>query len=257
MMRVDIKLCWLLLMILFAGACSGAKRTVQHKAKERSQQYVLKQLEEKRIEASHFNAKAKIRFDDGYQRMSFNAQVRMERDSFIWITANFLTYEVARLLIRPDSIFVINRLEKTYLADSYDGFDSTFHIPVAFDQLQDLLYGNTLLAKGEPAQWQFTADRYQVTQQLGSFLTLHQIDASRFVPKEIAVDDAASGYSVDLKLEDYKPLDNSGDFSYFREYIIKNHNVHFANIQLNFLNIDTDQRKKAPFEIPDHYARAD
>ncbi len=251
----------LFLLVFLSGlllACSGARSAVSgSKAKERSSNYVLKQLALNQVGFEDLSGKAKIRYDDGEQKVTFQATVRMQQDSFIWVSASVLSYEVARLMIRPDSIFLINRWEKTYLADSYAEFDNTFQIPVTFDQLQSIVIGNMLLDPAQHIDMDFTGQDYMLSQNSQLYNTLHEIDGLQFRPKAIKVEDRISGYSVDARLEEYKPLDKSGYFPYFREYMIKNNNVFFANIQLNFTSLETNKAKNAPFEIPDNYTPGD
>ncbi|NND33237.1 MAG: DUF4292 domain-containing protein, partial [Saprospiraceae bacterium] len=113
---------------------------------DRSDQYVTKRLQaQQHVQFQDFNGKAKVRYDDGDQRISFATQLRMKKGQYIWINASFLAYEVARILIRPDSIFAINRLEKSYLADSYEKFNTSYEIPASYNQLEAMLLGNTVV----------------------------------------------------------------------------------------------------------------
>ncbi len=245
------------LIVLQLGCTPGRSASKTTVIKERSSSFVISKLESQKIQVPHLNGKAKIKFDDGSQKFSFNANIRIKRDTKIWINASFLGYEVARILFRPDSIFFINRLEKTYLSDSYHGFNQTFEMPATFGQLQDLLYGNVLLQSGAPTEVEFQKDRYQISQRIDAYYVSHQIDALNYLPKQIEIDDSADGYHVAAMLDSYKSLEKIGDFSYIRHYIIENDNVQIANIQINFVNVDTDRTKKTPFEIPGHYSKAD
>ncbi len=250
----------LILMVCYGYmACKAGKRTTNEHIKitKRSKTYVLKALQSHQIETPIFNAKAKIKYDDGEQKIAFTSNLRMVRDSFIWFNGSILGFEGARILIRPDSIFVINRLERSYVAERYGDFDKKFKIPVTFNQLQDLLLGNALLTDQQPSAIKLAEERYHISQKTKHFSTTHEIDARNFWPVLIQAKDSQSGYSVDVEMRKQKPLEESGIFSYFRHYIVKNDNVQFANIQINFIEIDISQKKKAPFKIPDRFTRVD
>ena len=243
------------LLILFS--CSTTKKArVNAPIKKRTEKQILEHLDAQRLTGDFINAKAKIRFDDGDQRVTFNANLRMVKDSLIWINATFLSYEVARILIRPDSIFVINRWEKTYMKDSYDGFDEAFEIPVSYDQLQDIIMGNHLVKATDPVTFLQHENMYLIDQQLSEYITKHVISATSLDLMELDVFDKQSGYAVQLKLDDYRTFEKALKIPYYREYIIKNNNAYLANIQLNLSSIDTKEKKNTPFSIPEHYAPA-
>lgn len=50
--------------------------------------------------------------------ISFTGSVRMRRDSVVWLSASaLLGMENVRTLVTQDSVFLLNRLEQTYLAE--------------------------------------------------------------------------------------------------------------------------------------------
>lgn len=75
----------------------------------------------------------------------FSGMLRMQRDSVIWISATaLLGMEAMRALITNDSIVVINRLEKTYLAEPAATFRETLPTPLTLQECQSMLLGNGL-----------------------------------------------------------------------------------------------------------------
>lgn len=238
------------------GCGTGKKVTTSHAPKERSAAYVIKHLKDQKVTVDDFNARAKIKYDDGDQRLSFVAQLRMKEGQYIWISASFLSYEVARILIRPDSIFAINRWEKSYVADSYDNFNQSYEIPASYHQLEQLLLGNSIIDDNRPYEFAFQKDHYLMSQNLSPIALSERIDPERLRADEVEVTDQQSRYRVNALYEDFRNGLQSKEFSYFRQYIIKKDDTHLASIQLNFSDIDTE-KKNAPFEIPKHYARTD
>ena len=76
-------------------------------------------------------------FDD------LSGQLRMRNDSIIWlsVTAN-MGIEVARVKVSTDSVWVVNRVEKTYLAEPIDAVANYLGIPFNIYLLQNLLLDN-------------------------------------------------------------------------------------------------------------------
>ena len=248
----------IILLAMLVWGCSASKNlTTEGTVKERSAAFVLSTVKKGRLEADHLNAKAKVKFDNGTTRISFNANIRIKRDSMIWMNASVLGYEAARLLFRPDSIFVINRLEKSFIKGKYESLDSMFDVPVSFAQLQDLLYGNALIDEKEPTNVSLAQDKYRISQVQEPYRISHQVDARSYEIDRIQVKDVRSSQHLEATLESYEQVVDLGNFSYIRQYIINKDNVQLANIQINYTNVDSDQTKKVPFEIPANYSRSD
>ncbi|MDH3244082.1 MAG: DUF4292 domain-containing protein [Saprospiraceae bacterium] len=253
---------WLILISsgLLFSYCGTAKKSTEtsNTYTAESEASVMRKVKNQRLGFDRFNAKAKVKYQDEENRFSFIVNLRMKKDAFVWLNASFLGFEVARVLIRPDSIFALNRYEKTYVQGSLSDMDKSYKIPVEFDQLQELILGNPIiLQKKKPNSFKFVDGAYEIDQDLPLYRIAHWINPQFYKPTKIKVEDKRSGYQVEAELADFKGLEKSSHFSYFRHYIIKNHNTHFANIQLNFTDIDTSEEKKIPFEIPAHYTRID
>jgi hypothetical protein len=78
----------------------------------------LQQVQKNHINFTTFNAKVGVDYKgtDG-KGHDVNANVRMYKDSAIWISVNaILGIEAIRLLVTKDSVKLVNKLEKTYAA---------------------------------------------------------------------------------------------------------------------------------------------
>ena len=78
--------------------------------------------------------------------MAFNdlsGQIRMRKDSLIWlcVTAT-LGVEVLRAKFSNDSVWIVNRTEKTYLAEPLDSISAQLGIPLSLPLIQTLLLDN-------------------------------------------------------------------------------------------------------------------
>ena len=65
------------------------------------------------------SAKADVEYTDrNNETSSFDVNLRMKKDSAIWISITpLLGIEVARVLVTPDSMRILDRIGKTYLSD--------------------------------------------------------------------------------------------------------------------------------------------
>jgi hypothetical protein len=98
----------------------------------RTVQAVLQALDSAHIQFQTFSSKVNVdyRGSDG-KNYDVNANIRMQRDSAIWISVNaVLGIEALRALITRDSVKLIDKLNKTYTAHSIDYLQSTTALPL-------------------------------------------------------------------------------------------------------------------------------
>ena len=77
---------------------------------------------------------------------SFNdlsGQVRMRHDSLVWLSVTAtMGVEVLRAKVSNDSVWAVNRLEKTYLAEPLDSLALQLGIPLSLPWVETLLLDN-------------------------------------------------------------------------------------------------------------------
>lgn len=87
--------------------------------------------------------KAKLKLPGNENTVTVN--VRIQRDQKIWVSITaLLGIEVARAVITPDSIMVLNKLQSTYIRQPFKYIYRYTSKQVTFEMLQDVLTGNTI-----------------------------------------------------------------------------------------------------------------
>ncbi len=92
----------------------------------------------------NLSSKGKMDYDDGKQALSPNFNLRIRKDSVIWISASMLGFEGGRCLITKDSIKVMMKLQKEYSLFSFASLKAQTGLEFSYKTLEDLLLGNTL-----------------------------------------------------------------------------------------------------------------
>lgn len=118
-----------LALLLCASSCVSRKKTV-----------VPAQLQAFEWMTSNLSIQAEgngMAFDD------LSGQLRMRKDSLVWlsITAT-MGVEVLRAKFSNDSVWIVNRLEKTYLAEPLDSLSAQLGMPLSLPLIQTLLLDN-------------------------------------------------------------------------------------------------------------------
>ena len=86
------------------------------------------------IDFNTFSAQVKIDYSDSRdKKYDVNAFVRMKKDSVIWISINaILGIEAFRVMITPDTVRVLDKINKTIQYHSFDYLREMTNLPVDF-----------------------------------------------------------------------------------------------------------------------------
>ena len=119
----------LLTMVMVATSCASRKKTV---APPQSQTF------------EWMTANLDIQAEgNGMAFDNLAGQIRMHKDSLIWLTVTAtMGVEVLRAKINNDSVWLINRMEKTYLAEPLDSVSAQLGIPLSLPWVQTMLLNN-------------------------------------------------------------------------------------------------------------------
>lgn len=140
--RIIFSITLLLMMMAIAG-CKSHRAVIKAPIKEEGADYLMARLNEKEFMFDSFEARANISFRQNRKYLDFKAQIRIIKDSLIWISFNQdLGIEVARIMITEDSVKFVDRLNKQYLLTDYNFVDKFLNTSVDFGMLQSIILGN-------------------------------------------------------------------------------------------------------------------
>lgn len=119
----------LLGLLLVANSCASRKKTV---APENPQAFEWL--------TSNLSIQAE---SNGQSFNDLKGQVRMRQDSLVWLSVTAtMGVEVLRAKVSNDSVWIINRMEKSYLAESLDTVSAQLGMPLSLQWLQIMLLDN-------------------------------------------------------------------------------------------------------------------
>jgi hypothetical protein len=110
--------------------------------------------------------KSKINFKTQGTSNNFTANIRIKKDSLIWLSITpGMGIEVVRAIITPDSVKIINRLDNKYDAYSISYIKQTLGVEMDYYNLQNLIVGDVLLPFSSADQVITTDNTWQINQQ--------------------------------------------------------------------------------------------
>lgn len=159
-------LLYTLLSSLFFMACRSKRHSASPIAKNKidSSKYILPEIKKvilNSFDYDYLSFKAKCDYKDLKNDQSFTMNIRMKRDSVIWLSISSVGFEFARALLNKDSVYIISRLEKRYYSYGYDYIKKLSGTTLTLLQIQNLLTANLL----------FLPEKYIATPERTNFKT--------------------------------------------------------------------------------------
>jgi hypothetical protein len=241
-----------LLSLLFTYSSCGIRKKLSdpEAAGIRSAESLWKSVVDQNIEYDWYHAKANLDFVSEEFSIGGQADIRMKKDSLILISVRKFGFEMARVLIRKDSVFMLNRLQANYAVESIDSIKSFFNVPFSYSQMEEILVGNQIIETQQVISGSTTQAGYSLSTRGDLISGNFQIGSDNKVQFASYTD--LEGRSFDIEFEDYKDFGShimASDRSYF--YPGKANAIYSLVVRLE--KIEIDQPKKIRFEIPSSY----
>lgn len=214
------------------------------------------QLQSRRIQYTTFNAKLDVDYEDGTgQQLNLNAQLRMYKDSLIWVSITaILGIEGLRAYITKDSVKILDKQNKVYIARSVAYLTEVTALQLDLTSLQDLLIGNPV----------FLDTTLQAYSKGNGTISLQGVNSFFRLLFTIAEQEKVL---LSTKLDDLDLTRNRTSFLGYAEYdnrtginFSQRRNIAVSekkklNVELRFKQYAFNETLSFPFSIPKNYRR--
>ena len=248
---------WLLTFGFLFSSCSTTKNSSS--IRSLSANHIIREVEDNRFEFDNMETKFNVKIK-GDNNIGLKGQLRMQNDSLIWISVSMkLGIEVGRLMITQDSLKFINKIEKTYFAESLDkiisGQLSAISIQQsAFEFLQDFLVGNdSKIKRYEKYRAAIENDRYKLESKQKNFLAKEVwITPKTFKIKSLELRTTNYGLQSTANIE-YDNFQKINGKLLPTKISLKTNGEISLDIEIDYTEIKTGEKTEFPFNISKKY----
>ena len=234
MNRLQYKLlifCLIAVVPFFSTSCGSNKAVTKATLHEFTVTKLIQEVEQNEFDFDSFLAKMNIKIETKDRNINVKGQLRMQRDSIIWTSISLpMGMEVIRMKVTPDSVFFMNRNEKTYLCENIEVFNDISPMITTIGFIQSVLIGNDINLR--------ESDNYKVTIDDGQYNLL----ISKKLKKSIKNND-----------DDWKVIikDIWIDPQYYKitKYNIREYNDNKRKIELKYSDFQDVNGKFIPTKI--------
>lgn len=208
------------------------------------------------IDFTTFSAKIKVDYRGGDgKNYDFNAFLRMRKDSVIWVSINAaLGIEAFRIMITPDSVKVMNKLDKVAQLRSMDYLQEITQLPFDFHALQELIIGNPIYFDSNVVSFRKDEDYISLMSMGTLFKHYITVGANDYLVNSSKLDDTEVGRSrtAVLTYGEYESKDNIR-FATKRKISVAEKSK--LDITLEFKQFNFNESLNYPFSVPKNYRR--
>ncbi|MEP2771287.1 MAG: DUF4292 domain-containing protein [Fulvivirga sp.] len=251
-MNNKLTLVAIILISLLAGSCSKNLSGVSWNFLDKNK------LDVQEIDFEYFSGKAKINYKDHELDIKAKANVRIRKDSAIWISFSAIGIQGARCMITQDSITIMNLVKKEYYVFYYDSLSNQFNFEVNYDAIQSVAMGNLIVDRSKENEVEKEEDFYLLKQRSGSVAVHNFVNPRTMKIDRVEMLETASKNSAVVRYYDYGMIEKhafpfSAIISLFYKADGKTLNT-VIEFEYSKAEIE-DKELKFPFNIPKKYER--
>ncbi|MEJ7694430.1 DUF4292 domain-containing protein [Daejeonella sp.] len=198
------------------------------------------------------SGKAKAALSIGSNSNDVTMNIRIKNNEAIWVSVTAIAgLEVARALITPDSVRVINRLENEYIKKPFSYLYEFTNNKINFATLQSILVGNVISEfVTESTEVNMTGAQAELRSSIGSMMYKVVLnDQNKVVTADLS--DAAAAQSLLVHYGDFQMVSQQQiPHSIVMKSQAKSKKI---SLDLKFSKIELDGPVDIPFRVPDRY----
>jgi len=201
----------------------------------------------KNIQPEWVTLRGQIKIENELEEIKLNVNIKNKKDSLIWASIYLpIGIELGRVNITKDSIYIINRVEKTFTSRKISFIEKYFATKISFSELNNILLGMVKI-DNNLIDFKKVEDEYSVSTEKGIYnLSINKGNISSIKFTNILNDRIFCFFSEHKRVQD-----NIFPF----KIQLKIESTDNFEATLNYLNIKLEKPKKLVFNIPEGYVR--
>lgn len=213
----------------------------------------LNLLKSKNLLFNTLALKGKANLDVNGEENNVAMNIRIQKDKKIWVivTAAGGIIEVARAVITPDSLLLLNKLQKTYTKKPFSYIYQFTNKQINFGLLQAVLSGNTIPDLMTVKSNLIQKDGIWVLNGTNGDLAYQSLFNTLLKVSETTLNDAKSAQAFKVIYGNYTPTNNALFPSSLKINTMSG--AKKINMEIEFTKIETNIPVEFPFSVPKNY----
>lgn len=210
------------------------------------------------IDFEYFHGKARMILRDANKEREVKANIRIRKDSVIWMTFNVIGIQGGKALINHDSITIVSNVDKEYYVFDYKELSRRFNFEINYNVIQAAMLGNLIMPREKDDDAVQESSVYLLRQHSGTVDVLNFINAASMKLEKVEMKEANTSNSLTINYSNFQPVGNrifpyNGTINVFYKAAAGLLNT---TIIFDYSKAEVgDKELKFPFNIPKRYER--
>jgi hypothetical protein len=187
------------------------------------------------------NLKGRVDIVKKNQKTTLSITIKNRKDSIIWISASGpFGIEIIRAQLTPDSIYFVNRINKTYLIKPTSWTREFIKLDISFYDVQGIITANPKIVKQNYKLELTNAGFYLLSDNISYFITNNY---------RVQNTKGSDNYNaLEFSFNDYQNPQN-----FPRKLTLKAETEEAFEITINYSKVEFNKPQNIAFKIPDSY----
>lgn len=215
-------------------------------------------LEIQEIDFEYFHGKARMVFNDNKKERDVKANIRIRKDSVIWMTFSVIGVQGGKALINKDSITIVSTVDKEYYVFDYPSLSKRFNFEITYNTLQAAILGNLMTPHLDVDKITPGPSFNLLEQQRGTVSVKNYINAVTRKLEKVEMKEENANNSISVNYSNFQPVgDKTFPFNGMASIFYKSASgLLNTSITLEYNKAEVgDKELRFPFNIPRKYDR--
>jgi len=210
------------------------------------------------IDFEYFHGKARMIVREASKEREVKANIRVRKDSVIWMTFSVIGVQGGKALINKDSITIVSNVDKEYYVFDYAELSKRYNFEINYHVIQSAMLGNLIMPVKDDDVIQKDPSFFILSQHSGTIDVQNYINGASMKIEKVEFKEGNTSNSFILNYSNFQPVGNktfpyNGTINLFYKTLSGLLNT---TIIFDYSKAEVGTRElNFPFNIPKKYAR--
>ncbi len=210
------------------------------------------------IDFDYFQGKARMILRDESKERDVKANIRIRKDSVIWMTFSVIGVQGGKALINRDSITIVSTVDKEFFVFEYEELSRRFNFEINYQVIQSAMLGNLIMDRKDEDDVEPLTSMFVLKQEAGPVSVVNYVNAASMKVEKVELKENNTHNSLVINYSNFQPVQDkvfpyNGHITLLYKTLagLLNTTIIF---EYNKAEVG-DKELKFPFNIPKKYVR--
>lgn len=243
-----------IVFLLFFQNCKTAKlATSNPTTANQPNQSIFSHIDSSLLNFKYLASKLSVKANLNGKQQNFNANMKWKKNEQIWLSFSILGFEGVRISITPDSLKIIDRLNKQFYVEPFSYLNEKAGMDITFGELENILLGKIIKMDTKNAIYSVLENgNHQIKYDGATISNLTNLDSIMHLPVDMTITDN-SGRILYVAFSNY--VKKEGKLFSMNRLIKANDVMNKIEIDAKYEQIEVKDFLEFPFQINQNYTR--